>query len=74
MPNACILIKTVPTKLDNTLKRVNQFEGVTKAYVVFGRWDIVSFFEVGDYHQIQSITSKINSIEDVRSTETLLES
>jgi len=74
MPNACILIKTIPTKLEKILKEVRQFKGATKAYIVFGRWDIVSFFEVADYHDIQSITSKINSIDGVRSTETLLES
>lgn len=74
MPNACILIKTVPTKLEKTLKEVKKFKGVTKAYIVFGRWDIVSFFEVADYHDIQLITTKINSLEGVRSTETLLES
>ncbi len=74
MTNACVLIKTVPTKLEKTLKEVKKFEEVTKAYIVFGRWDIVSFFDVPDYHEIQSITSKINSLEGVRSTETLLES
>jgi len=74
MTNACVLIKTVPTKLEKTLKEVKKFEEVTKAYIVFGRWDIVSFFDVADYHEIQSITSKINSLEGVRSTETLLES
>ena len=74
MTNACVLIKTVPTKLEKILKEVKKFEEVTKAYIVFGRWDIVSFFDVADYHEIESITSEINSLEGVRSTETLLES
>ena len=74
MENACVLIKTVPTQLEKIFRMVKEFNHFTNAYVVFGRWDIVSFFEVSDYHEIQSITSRINSIEGVRSTETLLES
>ncbi|MEM4246435.1 MAG: Lrp/AsnC ligand binding domain-containing protein [Candidatus Bathyarchaeia archaeon] len=74
MVNACILVKTVPTRIEKVLKDVKRLKGSIKAYVVFGRWDIASFFEVADYHEIRSITSTINSIDGVRSTETLLES
>jgi len=46
---------------------------VRKAYIAFGRWDIVTFLTVADYTQLKGITQKINSLDGVRSTETLAE-
>ncbi len=73
MPKACILIKTIPTRVGKTLEGVKEFKEVSKAFIVFGRWDIATFLDVEDYHDLQSITSRINSMEGVRSTETLVE-
>ncbi len=72
MPNACILIKTVPTATDKILERVKKTDGVSKAYTVYGRWDIVAFVDA-KYDEIGRISTAINSIDGVRTSETLPE-
>ena len=74
MVTACILIKTIPTRIENILKALKEFKETVKTYVVFGRWDLVAYLQIDDYHDLKEITSRINSIEGVRSTETLIES
>jgi len=73
MLNACILLKVVPTKADMILETVKSIIGVQKAYFTYGRFDIVVFVEVEDYRRLREITTQINAIEGVRSTETLPE-
>ena len=73
MLNACILLKVVPTKADDILNRTLGVKGVRRAYFTYGRFDIVAFVEAEDYKDLRKITSEINSIEGVRSTETLVE-
>lgn len=73
MLNACILIKVVPTKADAILKAIKKLEGARKAYFTYGRFDIVAFLEVDGYKALRERTTQINSIEGVRSTETLVE-
>jgi uncharacterized protein with GYD domain len=48
-------------------------EGVKKAYPTYGRFDMTVFVEVEDYKKLRAITTKINGIEGIRSTETLPE-
>jgi uncharacterized protein with GYD domain len=69
--NACILLKVVPTKAEEILKAIHVLEGVRKAYFTYGRFDIVTFVDVEDYRVLRNITSQINSLDGVRSTETL---
>ncbi len=71
--NACILIKAVPLKTDEILEAVKRIKEVKRAYVAYGRYDLVAFIEVQDYSQIRTVTGGINSLEGVRSTETLIE-
>jgi len=73
MLNACILLKIVPTKANAILSAVRAIDGVRKAYPTYGRFDIAVFVEVEDYKQLRAVTTKINGIEGVRSTETLPE-
>ena len=73
MLNACILLKVVPTKADAILDSVKAIKGVRKAYFTYGRFDIAIFAEVQDYKELRKLTSDINDIEGVRSTETLAE-
>ena len=73
MLNACLLIKVVPTKSDAILEAIHQVKGVRRAYSTYGRFDIAVFLEVEDYKALRGITSQINSIDGVRSTETLAE-
>jgi DNA-binding Lrp family transcriptional regulator len=71
MLEACILIKTIPTRVEEILTSIKAFEEIKKAYIVYGRWDIVAFIEITDYKRLKTLTSEINSINGVRSTETL---
>jgi len=73
MLNACILLKVVPTKADIILDSVKTIKGVRKAYFTYGRFDIAIFVEVQDYKELRELTTQINDIEGVRSTETLAE-
>jgi DNA-binding Lrp family transcriptional regulator len=73
MLDACILLKVMPTKADMILDTIRKVNGVRKAYFTYGRFDIAVFVEVQDYKELRGITTQINSIEGVRSTETLPE-
>jgi uncharacterized protein with GYD domain len=74
MLNACVLLKVVPTKAHAILFKVTEISyGVRKAYFTHGRFDIVVFVEVADYKELRAVTTKINSVEGIRSTETLPE-
>ncbi|RLI34505.1 hypothetical protein DRO55_06445 [Candidatus Bathyarchaeota archaeon] len=73
MLNACVLLKVIPTKADAILEAVQGIRGVRKAYFTYGRFDIAVFVEVEDYKELRALTTEINSIEGVRSTETLAE-
>ena len=73
MLNACILLKVVPIKAHTILSAINKIKAVRKAYFTHGRFDIAVFVDVTDYKELRTITTKINSIEGIRSTETLPE-
>jgi len=73
MLNACVLLKIVPTRATAILSTISVIEGVRKAYLAYGRFDIVVFVEAEDYKTLREITSLINAIDGVRSTETLPE-
>jgi uncharacterized protein with GYD domain len=73
MLNACILLKVMPTKADMILDTVRKVTGIRKAYFTYGRFDLAAFVEVEDYKKLREITTQINGIEGIRSTETLPE-
>ena len=73
MLNACILLKVVPIKAHSILSAVKDIGGVRKAYYAHGRFDIVIFVEVADYKELRAVTTRINDVEGIRSTETLPE-
>jgi DNA-binding Lrp family transcriptional regulator len=73
MLDACILLKVVPTKADMILDTIRKVTGVRKAYSTYGRFDLAVFVEVEDYKKLREITTQINGIEGIRSTETLPE-
>ena len=70
---ACVLIRLEAGKARETLERVRGVEGVKEVFPVFGRFDAVAFIEGKDYEEVTSITDRINSLEGVRNTETLVE-
>jgi DNA-binding Lrp family transcriptional regulator len=71
--NACILLKVVPTAAESILNAVQKVEKVVNAFFVYGRFDIAVFVEVENYEELRDITSQINCVPGVRSTETLAE-
>lgn len=71
--SACILIKTVPLQTESVLKKTRSLKGIRKAFVAYGRYDMVAFVEASGYPEIRSLTSEINSLPGVRSTETLVQ-
>jgi DNA-binding Lrp family transcriptional regulator len=70
---ACILIKTVPLQTEPVLEKTRSLKGVRKAFIVYGRYDMVAFVEASGYPEIRKLTSEINSAQGVRSTETLVQ-
>ncbi len=73
MLNACILIKTTPLQTDSVLRETRSLKGVRKAFVAYGRFDMIAFAETDDYLGLRKLTGAINAFEGVRSTETLVE-
>jgi DNA-binding Lrp family transcriptional regulator len=71
--NACILIKTVPLQTGSVLENTRSLKGVRKAFIVYGRYDMVAFVEASGYPEIRKLTGEINSAQGVRSTETLVQ-
>ncbi|MDG6907822.1 MAG: Lrp/AsnC ligand binding domain-containing protein [Nitrososphaerota archaeon] len=71
--NATVLIKTVPSRTESVEKSAEKLNGVRKSFVAYGRCDVVVFARVRDYAEVRKLTGEINSIEGVRSTETLVE-
>jgi DNA-binding Lrp family transcriptional regulator len=72
MAKACILIKTVPTASDRILESLRKMKAVTKAYIAYGRWDVVVFIDAS-MDEIGKISATINSVDGVRTSETLPE-
>lgn len=73
MTQACVLVKTIPTRVSSILEKVNVIPETKKAFISFGRWDIIIWLDVSDFKSLKSITRNINSLDGVRSTETLAE-
>ena len=71
--NACILIKTTPLEADDVLQKSRKIKGDRKAFLGYGRYDIIAFAEAAGYPEIRKISELINEIGGVRSTETLVE-
>ena len=63
----------MPIKAHTILSEVGEINEVRKAYSTYGRFDIAVFVEVTDYKELRAVTTKINGIEGIRSTETLPE-
>jgi DNA-binding Lrp family transcriptional regulator len=73
MLKVCALIKVMPPRTNAVLNIVKEYKEIEKAYVAYGRFDIVAFCKAEDYKEVRAISGKINSIDGVRSTETLVE-
>jgi len=72
MLEACMLIKAIPTRTKILLDSIRKIKGVQKAYITYGRFDIVCFLGLSEYGDIRRISAQINALDGVRSTETLV--
>ncbi|MFB0544516.1 MAG: Lrp/AsnC family transcriptional regulator [Asgard group archaeon] len=73
MKNGCILVRLKPGKVKETLEEIRKIEGVSTAFLVFGRYDLVTFIETEDLEELFDISIKMNTLDGVESTETLPE-
>ncbi|MHB8567884.1 MAG: Lrp/AsnC ligand binding domain-containing protein [Nitrososphaerales archaeon] len=71
--NACLLIKTKTFESDSILEKIARLKGVRKVFIAYGRFDLVAFVRAQDYFAIRKLSVSINSMDGVRSTETLVE-
>jgi len=73
MIQACMLIEALPGKVETVLDHIKKIESVRKAFMVFGRFDIVAFVEAQDYEAVRKLSLTVNAIEGVEQTETVVE-
>ena len=73
MKNGCILVRLKPGKVKETLEEIKKIDGVSSAFLVFGRYDLVAFIEIEDIDVLFDISIKMNALDGVESTETLPE-
>ena len=73
MSKGCFLIRFQPSMISQAFETIKQIDQVKVAFLVFGQWDAVVFTETPDSVSMVQLVIKINSIEGVKSTESLLE-
>jgi len=71
MINGLMLIKATATASPSIVKEARGMKGVTDAYMVFGRFDVVIFLEAEDFLKLKDLAKKILSLQGIKSTETL---
>jgi len=71
--NSCVLIRAFAGKIRAVLDEVKKVKNVRKAFVVYGRYDVVAFVEAPDFKAIIGTSRTINTIDGIRSTETSIE-
>lgn len=68
-----MLVKISAKLTPNFIQKVKKIEGVTEAYPVFGRFDVVIFIEGKDFPEMRDVVIKITYVKGIRSTETFTE-
>ena len=73
MPRAIVLINVSSAFEDSVLKEVLKLDSVEEAYVSYGVYDVVAKINASTMEGLKrTITQKIRTINNVRSTLTLL--
>ena len=60
-------------KAVNLAAQLKTIESVTDAYAVFGRFDIIAFFECKDANELFRSVSEATKLEGIMSSETFIE-
>jgi len=69
---ACTLVCCEPGKYKAVVKDLTKIEGVVEAFGVHGRWDVVVEIEVANLKALGDVALKINGLEGVKASETLI--
>jgi DNA-binding Lrp family transcriptional regulator len=73
MPRAFVLLNVESGSEDNVLKQLQNIGAVTEAYVSYGVYDLITKIKTDTLDELkQIVTYKIRSINQVRSTLTLM--
>jgi uncharacterized protein with GYD domain len=73
MVQACILARVKGGKGPAVLSGLKKLPEIKSAFFVLGRYDVVAFAEAADAAALRSLIERANSIDGIKSTETLLE-
>lgn len=73
MVNVCILIRVQAGKAKQAFAALQKVAEIKQLFAVFGRYDFVAFAIVPDYKAATRLARKINALQGVKSTESLLE-
>lgn len=69
---ACVLMRVQPGKHNQVATQVSKLSGVKIAFPTLGRQDVVADVEAASVQALASLLSRIQAMENVRGTETLV--
>jgi DNA-binding Lrp family transcriptional regulator len=73
MPMAYVLINTEPKHMENVVSTLEKLDAVVEIFPVYGVYDVVAKVQADSMDKLKDIvTWKVRSLDDVRSTITML--
>jgi len=73
MPTAYVLINTEPKHMENVVSTLEKLDAVVEIFPVYGVYDVVAKVQADTMDKLKEIvTWKVRSLDDVRSTITML--
>ena len=73
MPMAYVLINTEPKHMENVVSTLEKLDVVVEIFPVYGVYDVVAKVQADTMDKLKEIvTWKVRSLDDVRSTITML--
>ncbi|MFC1486760.1 Lrp/AsnC ligand binding domain-containing protein [Thermoproteota archaeon] len=73
MPMAYVLINTEPKHMENVVSTLEKLDAVVEIFPVYGVYDVVAKVQADTMDKLKEIvTWKVRSLDDVRSTITML--
>ncbi|TRO50658.1 Lrp/AsnC family transcriptional regulator [Candidatus Bathyarchaeota archaeon] len=73
MPMAYVLINTEPKNMESVVSTLEKNDSIIEIFPVYGVYDIVAKIQADTMEKLKDIvTWKVRSLEDVRSTITML--
>jgi DNA-binding Lrp family transcriptional regulator len=73
MPMAYVLINTEPKHMENVVSTLEKLDSVVEIFPVYGVYDVVAKIQAETMEKLKDIvTWKVRSLDEVRSTITML--